>query len=887
MSSLDDSNDHTQSHIRLTKDTLIGHYRIIEKIGAGGMGEVYLAQDTTLDRNVALKFLPPGLCLDPDCRARFKREAQAAAKLDHPNIVSVFEVGDFQGRPYFSMQHVEGRSLKETLRDKLLPLDPIVELGIQMCDALQSAHEHGIIHRDIKPSNILIDSHGRARLVDFGLASVMGSDQLTRTGSTIGTVGYMSPEQVRGEKVDHRTDLFSFGVVLFEMITGHPPFKADSDVATLNAITSAKPDLLARYRREVPNELQTIIDKALDKDLATRYQHADDLAADLRRLATTSAALSQPHRDWWNRYVVTSAAAVLLVVAGYWLVNEYILKTGQHPETGRKMVAVLPFENLGSPDDEYFADGITEEITTNLASLSGLGVISRTSSMQYKKTGKNLKQIGKELGVDYVLEGTIRWEKAGSDSRVRISSQLIRVADDSHLWAKPFDAVLTDVFQVQSTIAHEVASALDVTLLQAERQLLDRKLDVDPRAHDYYLRGKQYFAVARYQQKEMILAEKMHLKAIELAPDFAPAYAEMGSLYTEMYWDQTDHTQRRLDSAKKMVDIAMRLAPNAAESHEALGWYYYHGLRDFERALAEFSKVLLIQPNNTLAMASIAWVQRRQGKWADAIAGLELVNKLDPRDPWYKYELAQTYQPCRRYQDAIRQYDDAIDLQPNLTWAYLLKSFSLFNQLGRTREARAALEAGQAINGRWPELTWLEVYYDLCDKDYNRALSLLRAPGDVLSPEFADTSDYYEMKGLTYRCLGETALARIYYDSARMRLERSLEALPNSAALQSSLAIAYAGLGQSEQAVRLARSASERLPVSADALTGPVYISTLALVYALVGEQDKAIEQLSYLMSIPSNMSVPLLKLLPELDSLRDNPRFQELITEYEQQHGA
>lgn len=276
--------DPTKSFVALTSGTMVSHYRIIERIGAGGMGEVYLAEDTKLDRKVALKFLPQHLCQDADCRARFTREAQAAAKLDHPNIVAVHEVGVHQGRPFFSMQHVEGQTLKEALAGKALPLDWILEISIQVCDGLQAAHEQGVTHRDIKPSNVLIDSHGRARIVDFGLASIMGTDHLTKTGSTLGTIGYMSPEQVRGETVDNRTDLFSLGVVLYELITGHSPFKSDPEAATLHAITDTNPEPLARFRREVPPELQTIIDKALDKKVTTRYQHADELQADLLRL---------------------------------------------------------------------------------------------------------------------------------------------------------------------------------------------------------------------------------------------------------------------------------------------------------------------------------------------------------------------------------------------------------------------------------------------------------------------------------------------------------------------------------------------------------------------------------------------------------------------------
>ena len=348
----------------LSKGTAINHYCIVEKIGAGGMGEVYLAEDTTLDRKVALKFLPLHLCQDFECRARFKREAQATAKLDHPNIVAVHEVGEYQGRPFFAMQHVEGQTLKAVIAGKTLSLDRILEIGIQVCDGLQAAHEMGITHRDIKPSNILIDLNGRVRIVDFGLASVLGSDPLTKTGSTLGTVGYMSPEQVRGEKVHHHTDLFSLGVVLYELITGHSPFKADSEAATLHAITDTEPELLARYKREIPDGLQSIIDKALDKNVTTRYQHADEFAADLNRCIRNSGEF-QSHRaspTAGKRLVLAIAIVTLLsVVIGvalFWPRHSHLSQAIHQQITFSGNVQ----EQAISPDGRSFAYVVADSV---------------------------------------------------------------------------------------------------------------------------------------------------------------------------------------------------------------------------------------------------------------------------------------------------------------------------------------------------------------------------------------------------------------------------------------------------------------------------------------------------------------------------------------------
>ncbi|MFH2049881.1 MAG: protein kinase, partial [bacterium] len=613
MSENPNDNDKTRTHVVLTNGTNVDHYRIIEKIGSGGMGEVYLALDTKLNRKVALKFLPPHHCQDDDCRKRFTREAQAAAGLDHPNIAAIYEVSEYQGHPFYSMQIVEGQSLKEVVTGKDLPIDRILEITIQICEGLQAAHEKGIVHRDIKPSNILLDGHGRVRIVDFGLATVRGIEHLTKTGSTLGTIGYMSPEQVRGQEVDHRSDLFSLGVVMYELITKQNPFRRDSEAATLKAVSDDLPEPLARFKSGLPDGLQMVIDKSLEKDVKTRYQHADGMIADLVRVkrsmnsdlstATGQAKSSRSTRVWWITTVLVVAASVVFSLTKPWQTET----TSDEPR--KIMLAVLPFENLGDPEDEYFADGITEEITTSLARLSGLGVISRTSAMQYKNTDKSLRQIGKELKVDCVLNGSIRWDKSGDDNRVRINPQLVRVSDDMNMWANRYDAVLTDVFAVQATIASEVAAALDVALLQSERDALADQPDIDPEAYDYYLRGKQYFSIARYRQVELRTAETMHLKAIELAPGFAAAYAELGALYTDMYWDGIDTAMVILDSAKALIDIAVELAPKSSESYQALGWYYYHGLLDFENALDAFSKVLQLQPNNSLAMVSIAYVQ--------------------------------------------------------------------------------------------------------------------------------------------------------------------------------------------------------------------------------------------------------------------------------------
>ncbi len=890
MAEKDSNDDPTKSFITLTAGEVVSHYKIVEKIGSGGMGEVYLAQDTALSRTVALKFLPTYMCQDKDFRARFAREAQATAKLDHPNIVTVHEVDEFQGRPFFSMAHVEGQSLKEYCDSKELSVEQTLNLAIQICEGLRAAHQGGIIHRDIKPSNILIDLQNRVRIVDFGLATISGSDQLTKTGSTLGTIGYMSPEQVKGTEVDRRSDLFSLGVVLYELITRQNPFRKDTEAATMRAVIEEEAEPLARYKSALPQDLQYIISKALEKDINTRYQNAEGLLSDLVRLkrsltATTSTAINIPvtlsSKFGWKG--VIGILAVLAVIA--FIVERPWEQDSTTNHNERVMLAVLPFENLGSPDDDYFADGITDEITTSLACLSGLGVISRSSAMQYKETEKNLKDIGKELNVDCVLEGTIRWDKSGDSSRVRIYPQLIRISDDVHLWAHRYDAVLTNVFDVQSTIAREVAAALDIALLQSEREVLAGQSAAAPEAYDYYLRSKNYFSITYSHQEDLNIAERMYQKAIELAPEFSPAYSELAQLYTEMYWEGNDETNILLDSARALIDIALKLSPGSPESYQALGWYYYHGLRNFDSALIAFGKVLELQPNNVLAIASIAWVERRQGKWDKATEDMLRAVQLAPRESMFHLELANMYINTRRFQNAIASYTKAIDLEPGYPWGFIAKSWGVFNLYVDPAKAMDVIDEGLTYNPHSPPLKFMQANYFLCAGEYEQALSVLTGPEEIYLYNSRNGMDYYFFKGLTYSLMDQTDLAHIYCDSARVLGEIDVANDPTSAAYHSYLGLVYAFLDRKEEAIIEAKRGTELMPVTTDALYGIDKLHNLAIVYTQVGEPDLAIDVLEQITELPCKYSAKILGIVPELTPVHNHPRLQALIKKYDKPH--
>lgn len=811
--------DRTRSFVALTAGTTVSHYKVIEKIGAGGMGEVYLAEDTKLDRKVALKFLPSHLCQDENCRTRFNREAQAAAKLSHPNIIHVYEVSEYQGRPFFAMEHVEGLSLKEFSAAKDPSIERILELGIQICEGLNDAHEKGVTHRDIKPSNILIDSHGRAKIVDFGLASVVGTDQLTKTGSTLGTIGYMSPEQVQGKEIDHRSDLFSLGVVLYELIAKQNPFKRDSEAATLKAVSDDTPHPVARYRAEVPDGLQAIIDKALEKDVRTRYQHADGILSDLIRVkrslesgqSTVSGQLvsRQASRRWWLATLIVVVAASVLIVTKPWRDDS----TSDKPD--RIMLAVLPFENLGSADDEYFADAITDEITSRLGVIRGLGVISRTSAMQYKGTGKSLPEIADELGVDYVLEGTIFWDKKSDPEKVRIIPQLILASDNTHLWADQYNRVLTDIFAVQADIAAQIVNSLDITLLKPERQKLDSKPTENIEAYDLYLRGIDYLRRGM-AEPDLLVAVEMFEKAVDLDSSFALAYTSLSYARTSLCFVSV-MTEEQSQKAKEAIDKALQLAPNLPEAHLTLG--YYHNLveQDYDRALMEFEIARIDMANHSDLYSMIALVQKRQGEWDKSLANYVMAVTLDPRSAEKNRDVASGYIILEQYSEAEFFMDRSISLAPDNSFLYWAK-LSLYLLGGNEKKARDVLkELPEPIEPA--DVLWSDFHFGVDNLGLWRFELTDQSPSRLaqrVSNTYSGSKRhaYYLSMAQIYDLMNQPDSSRVYYDSARTFIEAKIQEGQDDFHLHTDLGLVYAFLGLGDKAVYECERAMEMMPAS-------------------------------------------------------------------------
>jgi serine/threonine-protein kinase len=700
----------------------------------------------------------------------------------------------------------------------------------------------------------------------------------------------MSPEQVQSKEIDHRSDLFSLGVVLYELIAQRNPFKRDSEAATLRAVSDDAPEPLARFKSGLPDGLQDIVDKALEKDTKTRYQHADGMLSDLMRVkrslesGQTAATGAMPSArsarfPWVAMAIIVIAAAVTLVITKPWTSST----VSDKPE--KIMLAVLPFENLGEREDEYFADGITDEIISRLAALHGLGVISRTSTLQYKQTTKNLREIGAELGVDYILEGTIRWDKSGEKGRVRINPQLIQVDDDVHLWTNRYDAVIDDIFTVQSSIAEEVVLALDIALVESERQALAAQPTDNADAYDYYLRGIENL----YMTPDKVNFENavaMFLDAIELDPKFAMAYIWLSFVHGQMYLYGHDNTEERVNLSKHAIDRALEISPNLPESHGALGWFYYQCHRDFDRAREEFSLQRDERPSDASAYMGIAVADRTQGRWESSAENWRRATELDPLFARVYFEYGFTLYWMRHYPEAEKAFDRALRLIQGWHTCSTIKSWIYVLRNGDIDGARRVLREALQENDRWPDLTYNEIRLDILSQDYDKALSLLSKPGDVI--ELAtDSAHYYNLKGDIYRYMKQTDQMSACYDSARVILEKRLQSEPDNPEYHASLGWVYAGLGRKQDAISECNRAAELMPLSKNAITGAEILNSLASIYTIIGEYDLAIEQLEHLLSIPSEISVPYLKIWPEFTPLHDHPRFQALMEKYRKEHGT
>ncbi len=805
----DRNDDKTQTHVVLSRGTMVNHYRIAEKVGAGGMGEVYLAEDTKLSRRVAMKFMPAHLAADEDMRTRFTREAQTAARLDHPNIVPVYEVGEFFGRPFIAMAYIEGKSLRDIIKDSKLSVSESIALTMQICEGLQKAHEASVVHRDIKPGNIIIDNSGRARILDFGLAAVTGEDKLTKTGSTLGTVGYMAPEQISGGNVDMRSDLFSIGVILYEMLTGRRPFEGDNDAAVVRAITDLTPEPIARFKSGVTGELQRIIDKALAKNPSLRYQHADDMLADLKRLDVFKPVPKKKKTALW-------AISVLAVLVIGYLTATLLVGTEQWVAEEPPVIVVLPFKNLGASEGDHFSEGIADEISSRLALITEIRVISRSSAARYRDSDKDAQEIGSELGAHYVIDGTIRWDKSGKVDRIRITPQLIKTGDGYLMWADNYEQELSQIFIVQAEIASKIVTALGLTLLEPGEKAPEYAPTENMAAYNYYLRGLD-ISNRSILMSNLVDAIRMFDSAVALDPDFALAWAHKSATHSEFNFTYTTvNAAYHRREAKAAAEKALALDPNLSMGHIAMGTYYNMVGTDYENALASFTAAKSEVTSNAALSEGIGIVRMRQGRWQEALSKLEEAVRIDPLNTRRYLYLANCYAMIRDYESAGRYIDRALILDPSNPDAasfrlhFNLLEYGSIEGKGKSFDSLSK-DAGLAkiVTYEVASNTSLGLWRFITDRiDPREAIESTRNIAHERSPHtvFLNIGQIYDHAGLHDS-------AMIFYDSARIILENVIDLGDPDFHVYCELGIAHALLGRVEDAIAAGKKGMEMMPV--------------------------------------------------------------------------
>ena len=850
---------------------MAGRYTIDRELGRGGMATVYLAEDVKHHRLVALKLLRPDLAaaLGTD---RFLQEIDIAAHLQHPNVLPLYDSGEADGLLYYVMPCVDGESLRDRLdRELRLPVDDALQILREIAGALSYAHAHSVVHRDVKPENILLSS-GRAVVADFGIAraiSAAGGDRITGTGFTVGTRAYMSPEQASGQApVDGRADEYSLACVFHEMLTGELP--------VTDPVTG-----LATVQDALPPAFQEVMARALITAPTDRFATVQQFADALSAAARASGPRMRARARLARRAVLVALGGAALLV-GTWAVVRRPAGPSAAPVASRRMIVVLPFENLGQPSDAYFAEGLTDEITNRIAESNGLAVISHASAMNYSVRKMTLKQIARELKVQFVLAGSVRTDRrADGTGVVHVTPELTRVSDEQLVWGGRYDAALApgQIVHVQGVIAAGVAEALNVRLLFPEQAAADAGPTESLQAYDYYLRGNAYareFLVEAGARR----AVEMYERAVELDPQFALAYAKLAQARSMLYYF-FDRSSRQLELAGQAADRALALRPELPEARIARGYLDYWGHLDYERALEQFRAARERQPNNSQLLWVIASVERRQGKWDQALATFEQALQLDPRSNIFAFEVGGTLHFMRRYVEAGALYDRAMALAPDWVPAVASKAL-LYRARGEPDSARRVMhDAARRLDLTrqiLPVLLGDPSYgrlFAILDQEYQQGLDRLS-----LGTTPVDSGSYYLAKAQLMTRRGRLDPARAYYDSARAVWEPKARAEPTQPAPHVQLGMAYAGLGRSPDAAREAAVVQALRPVSHDALRGAFWALELARLYGALGQQDAAIDQLRSLLVIPAPISLPELRGDPAFDSLRGNPRFQALLAD-------
>jgi serine/threonine protein kinase/Tfp pilus assembly protein PilF len=869
-----------------------GDYELLEEIGRGGQGIVYLARQKSLHRTVALKVIGLGRWATRAHIKRFRLEAEAAASLDHPCIVPIYEVGEREGSCYFSMKFVEGGQLDEVVEREPISIRRAVEIIAKLARTVHYAHEHGVLHRDIKPGNILVDQQGEPHLTDFGLARLMESEStVTATREMLGTPSYMAPEQAVGNNapLTSATDVYGLGAVLYQLLTGRPPFAGETSYKTIRLLLDTEPRRPRFLNPKIDRELSTICLKCLEKDPKRRYSSALALAEDLEHWLKHEPIRAKPsglfvHGRKWVRRNPAIAALIASLVAFAAAVSWNVWKSQLFRPPPEKSIAVLPFENLSAAKQNgYFADGVQDQILTDLAQIADLKVISRISVMQYKSgMARNLREIGQQLGVANVVEGSV--QRAGN--RVRVNAQLVDARTDAHLWAQTYDRNLSDVFAIQSEIAKAIADQLQAKLSPNEKKAIEQPPTTDLAAFDLYSRAKSLLLTTGFsvtQEPDVRKAIELLDEAVKRDPSFFDAYCQLAYTHEYFYAVMGDHTPDRLALAEAAVQAATRLRPDAAETHLARAQYLYNGLRDYAGALAELEIARRGLPNDPRLFELTGLILRRRGQQEGGLQNLQRAAELDPRNLYTLQQIAVSYEFLGRYAEAIAALDRASAIVPDNVETRANREEWYLYWKADPRPLRQTIDA---ILAQGPSAiasaasNWFACA--LAERDPAAAERALVALGDnpcweegviILSRSFGE--------GLLARMTKDEARARIAFEAARAQQEKIVQAQPDYGPALCVLGLIDAALGRKDLALDEGRRAIALTPVEKDVVNGSFVLQYFAITAAWAGDKELALQQLETGLRAPAAsvmLSYGALKLLPFWDPLRGDPRFEKIV---------
>ena len=885
----------SETRRRLTPGPLkYGHFEVevgadgfpIE-LGAGAMAITYRAHDTVLNSVVALKVIDRKVAQTPGARSRFLREARAAAQIHHPNVARVSHYGEQDGECFYVMELVEGETLEAKVRrEGPVPLALALEVIEQAARALAAAEACGVVHRDVKPSNIMLESDAAGtpvvKVIDYGIAKILdpeserGSEQ-TQTGF-IGTPAFASPEQFAPSeqtKIDTRSDIYSLGVTFWYLLSGRVPFVG----RTLEEVRARQMELLPVEQLKalhVPTGVISLLKLMLASDLKDRPQSARHLISAVHRCHTKFSTEARLRRQ---RFALTAAATLLVVAAigfGAWLYQR-----AQSSADIERSIAILPFENLSEDKaNAYFAEGIQDEILTRLSKIADLKVISRTSTQHYKSAPENLAEIGKQLGVAHILEGSVQRSGDG----VRVNVQLIKAANDSHLWADTFDRKLTNIFSVESEVAKAIADQLRAKLTGQEEQVIAAKPTDNVEAYDAYLRGLAYSLKTANTPANALAAQKYLREAIRLDPKFALAWALLSYVEGRGYLTTSlQPTVALREEARQAAETALALQPNLGEAVLAKGYYFYACLKDYDTAVRYYEQARPLLPNSSQIPELLAYLERRLGQWDRSESHFTEAERLDPRNVNLLSQRAVSYRALRRFPEALRKVDQVLNITPDDVDIIALQA-SIGQAEGDLPRA-AALLAPLHPNALEPSALGLQLYQAILER---RPASIIPRLKEILAkPDPAlgyGNGDLRFWLGWAQEVAGDHAAAQESWRQARSELEAFLKEQPENDSLIDDLALTNMGLGDKATALALAERGMAVRPVEKDALIGPRSLEFLARVTAGTGEPDRAIAALQKLLSIsyygafPGGALTPaLLRLDPMFDPLRNDPRFKAL----------